>query len=577
MTRNRSFVIGIVCVLAAATVLRVLWLRSDPPVHGRVGIVWHDEGPWVHNARNEALWGQWQTDNWNPVYVTPVFTALEYVAFRELGVGTEQARVVPVLSGLAAVVFLVAGLFTLGSRRAALMGGALIATDYVFVMWNRAALIESTMVAFIVVAWGAYALGAKRRAWALVAGAAASLAYFTKASAAFFAAAVALDAVCTLVVARAPGLRRRFGITEPDRATAQGAAWTLAGLAAMTTAIVVLFVWPHWRDYYFYNVTMSIERKPSYSISDLVDRASWLPIVQNYFTRNWLIFVTALVALATIVARWRSAKPAERLLVLWVILGLAELVLHDSGNQRRYVMFLPAIAGLAALFLGRSDGPLPTTITAPPFRTRFLAAPLLLVLGYLAAGATLQILLTRDIEAGVFRTAVRLSALAAVALTGFVIWAWQPLIAMLRRGPIARGLAGAIVAISVVWNVYEYADWARQRSEFNYRASVALGEKLPPGTLVQGKLANGLSLDNRIRPIFIGNHFGNYDDRLQRDDVRYILTYDLPELGYESQHLSGLIPELLNHYPNRRIVASFDVDETPMRDHAILVDKFPDR
>ena len=29
-------------------------------------------------------------------------------------------------------------------------------------------------------------------------------------------------------------------------------------------------------------------------------------------------------------------------------------------------------------------------------------------------------------------------------------------------------------------------------------------------------------------PIFIGHGFGNYDDRLQRDDVRYILTYDLP-------------------------------------------------
>jgi len=576
MTR-RTFIIGFVCVLAAATLMRVLWLRSDPPVQGRVGIVWHDEGPWVHNARNEALWGQWQTDNWNPVYVTPVFTALEYVAFRELGVGTEQARVVPVLSGLAAVVFLVAGLVALGSRRAALMGGALLATDYVFVMWNRAALIESTMVAFIVIAWGAYALGARRSMWAIVAGAAASLAYFTKASAAFFAAAIALDALMTLVIARASGLRRRFGIAEPDGATVRGAAWTLAGLALATAAIVVLFVWPHWRDYYFYNVTMSIERKPSYSIADLVMRASWLPIVQNYFTRDWLVFVPALVSLATVVARWRSAKPAERLLVLWVILGLAELVLHDSGNQRRYVMFLPAIAGLSALLVGRVGGSVPASLPAASLRSRLLAVPLLLLLGYLVSGATLQIFATHDIEIGVFRTTARLSAVAAVALSGLAIWLWRPLTSRLARGPATAGLAAGLVAVSVGWNVYEYVDWARQRGDYNYRASVALGEKLSPGTLVQGKLANGLALDNRIRPIFIGNHFGNYDDRLQRDDVRYILTYDLPEIGYESQHLSGLIPELLDHYPNRRIVATFDVDETPMRDQAILVDKFPGR
>ena len=31
----------------------------------------------------------------------------------------------------------------------------------------------------------------------------------------------------------------------------------------------------------------------------------------------------------------------------------------------------------------------------------------------------------------------------------------------------------------------------------------------PPETVVQGKLANGLALENRIRPIFIGHEFGN--------------------------------------------------------------------
>ena len=81
--------------------------------------------------------------------------------------------------------------------------------------------------------------------------------------------------------------------------------------------------------------------------------------------------------------------------------------------------------------------------------------------------------------------------------------------------------------------------WARTRTEFNYQASVEVGRALPPGTLVQGKLANGLSLENRIRPIFVGHGFGNYDDRLTRDDARYILTYDLPRVGYESQDGSG--------------------------------------
>ena len=95
----------------------------------------------------------------------------------------------------------------------------------------------------------------------------------------------------------------------------------------------------------------------------------------------------------------------------------------------------------------------------------------------------------------------------------------------------------------------------RTGARSNYEASIEVGRLLAPGTLVQGKLANGLALENRIRPIFIGHGFGNYDDRLQRDDVRYILTYVSPSVGFESQQGSDMIQELLDHYPNRQVVA----------------------
>jgi hypothetical protein len=69
MSRSAYLTIALLIVLGA-TVLRTLWLRADPPTTS-VGIVFHDEGPWTHNARNQALWGVWQTDNWNPVYIAP--------------------------------------------------------------------------------------------------------------------------------------------------------------------------------------------------------------------------------------------------------------------------------------------------------------------------------------------------------------------------------------------------------------------------------------------------------------------------------------------------------------------------
>ena len=108
------------------------------------------------------------------------------------------------------------------------------------------------------------------------------------------------------------------------------------------------------------------------------------------------------------------------------------------------------------------------------------------------------------------------------------------------------------------------------RTYENYEASLALGRALPPETLVQGKLANGLALENRIRPIFIGHEFGNYADRKQREDVRYILTYTDPELGYEGDQ----IVDVLAAYPGWRIIMTFDVAETPSgHDKAALIEK----
>ena len=71
----------------------------------------------------------------------------------------------------------------------------------------------------------------------------------------------------------------------------------------------------------------------------------------------------------------------------------------------------------------------------------------------------------------------------------------------------------------------------------------------------------------------MGRGFGNYEDRKQRDDVRYILTYVAPYVGYEG----SVVQEVLEAYPNRLIIRTFDVAETPTgHDRAALIDKLGD-
>jgi 4-amino-4-deoxy-L-arabinose transferase-like glycosyltransferase len=563
---RRTFATAFLAIFALGLFMRVAWLRADPPTDDAVGIVWHDEGAWVHNARNRALWGTWRTDAWNPVFIAPVFTALEYGSFRAFGVGTWQARVVPVASGLAAIVALMAGLASMADRRAVLLGGALLATNYAFVMWNRAALMESTMTAFIVVAWAAYAWSDRKPSAAALAGVAAAAAWFTKASAAFFVAALAIDAAFTIA--------RGWRSSQPDSDVRDGRAawWALAGLTVTFVVAAALFVVPHWTDYQFYNWQMTVTRKPSYSLHALLDRASWLPFVQGIFSRMWFVLVLAAAGVVQVSTRWTSSRPAERLLVLWVFIGLAELVVHDSGNERRYVMFIPALTALASSVVSQA-------LTRRSATRRVLSpavvAAMALPLAYLVVGSVVRTLLIHRVEAGDLKLAVRLSAATAVGAAAGVAW-----LGSRRRtrppGHATHVLVAASCLLALCWNVFEYGRWVTRRTELNASASLALGQVLPAGTIVQGKLANGMSLENRIRPIFVGNGFGNYDDRLRRDDARYILTYDLPRIGYESSDGSGLIQGILDHYPRRRVIATFVVDETPGPDRAVLIDKDPD-
>jgi hypothetical protein len=319
---------------------------------------------------------------------------------------------------------------------------------------------------------------------------------------------------------------------------------------------------------------MSVTRKPSYTIEAFVDRATWLPVVQGLFSGMPIELIAGLVCLMALVTGWRTARPSERLLVLWVLIGFAELVTHDSGNERRYVMFIPALIALASLLLSRSSALFASGRQMRP-ATAAVALAILMPVSYVAIGSLLRPLLIEEIETGVLRTAVRLSGAGAIALTALLAWRGRRLQhwASVRVVPLAA--VRALVVAAVAWNLVQWTDWARTRTTFNHDASVALGTVLPEGTLVHGKLANGMALENRIRPVFVGNNFGNYADRLQRDDARYILTYDLPRIGYESSDGSGLIQGILDHYPARRVVATFQVDETRMEDRAVLIDKFP--
>ena len=196
---DRRFWWTLAAIVLVAIALRGLFPAADPPWRSTVGVVWHDEGAWTHNARNKALYGTWVQDAWNPVYIAPVFTGLEYLSFEAFGVGLRQARLVSEAAGVISVLLLALGVRRIAGNTAALFAGALLATNYVYVMYDRAAIMEALMSAFIVASWYCSARAERRPAWGALAGVFAALAFFTKAAAAFYVGALVLAVVLDFV------------------------------------------------------------------------------------------------------------------------------------------------------------------------------------------------------------------------------------------------------------------------------------------------------------------------------------------------------------------------------------------
>jgi 4-amino-4-deoxy-L-arabinose transferase-like glycosyltransferase len=560
MTRAQ-FAAALFAILALGLLLRTLYPAADPPWRSTVGVVWHDEGAWTHNARNKALFGAWRQDDWNPVYIAPVFTALEYASFKAFGVGVRQARLVSEIAGLISVLLLALGVRRIAGPVAALIAGALLATDYVYVMYDRAALMEALMVAFIVASWYCSTRAERQPAWGAIAGVCAVLAFFTKAAAAFYIGALVLGVVASAL--------RRKSLRPGGGSYLTSSVWTIGGLAAATALIAIFFVIPQWSDYQFYNWQVSVTRKPSYDAASVLTRVSWFPILHDVFSRMWLALVLGVFGAWGIAARWREAPDAERLLLLWVGVGIVELLVHDVGNERRFVFLIPVLIALTSLVLARGSL-LPDEGGRVSTRRLALATPVLLYTAYVLLGPVTRLPWLDDVYNHILRMPVRVAATGAVVLTGVLLATWTKVSGAMTRRAWGGRAAVALTALAVGWNIYQFADWATHRSYKNIQASRAVGAVLPPETLVQGKLANGLALENRIRPIFIGHEFGNYNDRKTRWDVRYILTYTDPELGYEGDQ----ILDVLAAYPGWRTIMTFDVAETPSgHDKAALIEK----
>jgi predicted membrane-bound mannosyltransferase len=194
--------------LASGFVLRTLDLKADPPPDlSWSSAIYSDEAHNAYSARNWALYGQWQVDDYAPYLVYPWLNLFTGLVFRIAGIGFEQLKFVSLLAGL----LLVVAMYFVGrsvSRRAGAIAAAVTAASFQLVMYSRLGLAEMTQALFVAATVAFLVRANTSRAAAVLSGACALFAIlFVKVSAAFLLPAVLLLVIYEMIRARLEHVR----------------------------------------------------------------------------------------------------------------------------------------------------------------------------------------------------------------------------------------------------------------------------------------------------------------------------------------------------------------------------------
>src|SRR4029079_15553549 len=188
--------------------------------------------------------------------------------------------------------------------------------------------------------------------------------------------------------------------------------------------------------------------------------------------------------------RWRTARSAERLLALSVGLGLLEIIVHDAGNERRLLIFIPTLVALAAPIFAGDRGLVPVDSAGRPGRLAAVMAPCVLYAAYVICAALARVAFAPQVRATVWA-----GSIAAVTLTAGLYAAWPVVSGCVTRGRVPI-LANGLLVLIIGADLVQYSEWAALRTYKNVTASTLVGQWLPPGTPFQGNVPNGLWLAN---------------------------------------------------------------------------------
>ncbi|MEN3001692.1 MAG: hypothetical protein ABDI19_07625 [Armatimonadota bacterium] len=483
-------------MLIVGTGLRLYSLDADPDwrLDWNPGLL-TDEAFYMHNARNQVLFGQANLDEFNNAVLSPLVHWLHRWVFAHFGVGYVQGRVVSVVLGLLSIALFWRILWVAfrGAGRPewahpyagmlAALGAAWLAYEHLYLLYNRTALLETPAAFFCLLSlWGfAEAVTSRSRwgmgAWALASGLAGVLALATKLTTLPFVAAL-------LLVALWKASERVVKVALP--------LGVLVGMALW----VGLWLMPHWETWSrmqgFY---MRVQGLPhswaegwrAVQTALVGERYGLMQFLFLHAPLAWLGSLTVLLGVLRGRALRAALTPVEWVLLLWVALSWLQMIGMRVAPTRYTASFIPAMVALLWVVLARWEHLRPL-LTEQDWRSWLVRT--------LIGAWTLYFLLLlvlpgvewRTMEFPVLNDALRGQLLLIAGLAAGIV-AWRlPFWKLPALTPHRLSLAPAylIAALGILLNTPWYVSYFGKRTYQLKAFNEALTRLLPDGSVLVG-------------------------------------------------------------------------------------------
>lgn len=530
---------GVALLFGLFLALRVVHPSADPPadLDWSAG-VFFDEGLLVHGARNKILFGRWDLDEWNDFYLSPILAYIKWVVLSVLGVGLAQERVIPIAFSVLTLVVFYRAFAESFDRRTAVVTTLLLGGNYVFLMFNRLGLTETSVTFFMVLTaycWqrayaraggeGGYRL---RPALFFLAGVSAFAAYVFKNFPYFLPVPVVATLLSWRLLRRAPS---ETGDRAPRVASWLGAlALCLVGMAIAFVPWYVLFYRP-----YAQSINQALRFLQDLSVpgtlEQVLSNVSRLPFFE-YFVQTPMVLLFSSLAIGYVIHLYFHDRDALRPLDLFMLCWfLAHFFLYAVLTYRPVRYFVPVIPPMCALAGRTMVAWSETRAVRVPERVSvasmpFLAAWLTVLLGYEAVQVAARFrrvlalpLLDRPLAHRLLGAAVLAALLVGLAAVACRRWGG-------RSWPVPRPVVlGACLAVPlavfVAVNGYRYLQWAAHPRYLIRDISRELGRTLSHA-YIAGLGAPTIVLENRHRAIHVYENFFNYRDTFDRFPVTHL-------------------------------------------------------